>query len=64
MYSVPKIPHPFCCSGEKAVSLPPEQAALPLAESEPLPTAAKNPSAALPPAALLFFSFLSQQKEG
>lgn len=64
MYSVPKIPRPFCCSGEKSVSLPPEQAALTLAESEPLPTAEKNPSAALPLSALLFFSFLAQQKEG
>lgn len=57
MYSVPKIPRPFCCSGEKSVSLP-------LAENEPLPTAEKNPSAALPLSALLFFSFLAQQKEG
>lgn len=57
MYSVPKIPRPFCHSGKKSVSLP-------LAESEPLPTAEKNPSAALPLSALLFFSFLTQQKEG
>lgn len=64
MYSVPKIPRPFCCSGEKSVSPSSEKTVSPITESKPFMEPTKNPSAALPISALLFFSFLTQQKEG